>query len=321
MKNILKYFIIFILIFITLEFFTYNILKYKQIALVQLTDFSLPSNYKYSWKYSYFQNIFNNSFFREPVFFGEKHKILVFGCSYAYGADLEPEQTFSYKLAKQTSSTVYNRSYPGWTNSYMLYQIDNEKTNFNLKNIPQDIDNIIYIYMEDHINRLKYFYWAGFFENIYNLRYEKKRVGKDFKLKEYKPLIPFLHVFFITKIYHNFMENKFPAKNNEKNIELFLNIFDESHKKLKKLYPNAKFIVLEYNTKELQVYKKQLKQFGWELYSTFDILDKNINLNDDKYHFKNDCHPSEAAWDIIVKNFIEKNILGNIRQNVVKRNG
>lgn len=41
------------------------------------------------------------------------NSILLLGCSYTYGSNLQPTQNFSYYLSKETGRTVYNWGVPG----------------------------------------------------------------------------------------------------------------------------------------------------------------------------------------------------------------
>lgn len=306
-KKIIFNVIIIILLLCILEFSIYGIYKYNQIKQVQSTEFKLPNNYKYKLDYTTFVEINGTEDHLRPVAdFGKNHRILLFGCSYAFGASLEPQQTLYYKLAQKTKSTIYNRAFPGLTNTYMLYQVRNQGKSFDISKIDKDIDIIIYLYMEDHKDRLFRFYWSDYFSNIYNLRYKKIKTKNGEKIVEDKPIFPFIHVFFITKAIHTLSENL--NKNTEKKLNFLIDIFRESHNELKKLYPNARFIILQYQTDELESKKSELQNAGWDLYSTFDLTD-GINLNDDKYHFKNDPHPTEPAWDIVSDKLIEKNII------------
>ena len=257
-----------------------------------------------SYKFKYEKDPFAGIKIRDIADFGSNHKILLFGCSYAYGAGLEPEQTFGYKLAKKLHAKLWNRSNPGWTISHMYYQTQGENKDFNIDDINENIDAIIYINMPNHINRLNMFYWGNIFENFYNLRYKLE----DNKLVRQYVHFPLIHIFFISKAIHETIE-RIKFSDEKENYKLFISILNESHKNLIKKYPNAKFIIIEYNADDLNKYKKEIEQSGWNLYNTYDILGYEINLEDDKYHFPNDPHPTEAAWDIITDKFVEHNII------------
>ncbi|MBQ9245394.1 hypothetical protein IJ182_03905 [bacterium] len=309
--KIIYYFSIIIIFLISLEFYLFN--KYRQEYLAELdkTNFNLSREFNYKLTYSNFVNTIKDKyFFRQPVNFGNNHNIITFGCSFAFGSSLNVEQTFWYKLAQRTGSSVTNRAYPGIGNAFMLYQTENKNPNYSLDLINGDVDTIIYIYIPDHLYRLNYYYWANLYKNVLTLRYKLVKNQNETKLKEDKLLLPPLHVFFITKSIYNYIANqKNSDKNKAKNYELLFKIFEESHKNLIKRYPNSKFIIIEYNNTTLMPYKETLKKAGWELYSTNDIIDENIDLNDEKYHFKNDCHPTEEAWDVIVDGIIKNNII------------
>ncbi len=306
-KKIIFNVIVIILLLCATEFSIYNIYKYKQMRKVQKTDFGFHKDCKYKLGYTTFTEINSSEEHLRPVAdFGKNHKILLFGCSYAYGASLEKEQTLYYKLAQKTKSTIYNRAFMGLTNTYMLYQAQNPGKSFDINKIDKDIDIIIYLYIENHKDRLFRFYWSDYFSNIYNLRYKKIKTKNGEKIVENKPILPFIHIFFIAKAIHQLTE--IAGKNKEKEMNFLIDVFRESHDELKKLYPNARFIILQYLTDELKSRKSELENAGWELYSTFDLTD-GIDLNDEKYHFKNDPHPTEPAWDIISDKLIEKNII------------
>ena len=84
-------------------------------------------------------------------------------------------------------------------------------------------------------------------------------------------------------------------------------IFDKSYQILSKKYPNAKFVIIQYNTKNLDKYKNQLEKTGWHVISTQDFVKEN--LNSEEYHFHNDIHPIEKAWDVIVDEIDKNNVL------------
>ena len=189
-----KFYIICIVVFLLiLEISIYWIYVYKNIKHFNSTDFELPRPYQYSLKYNYFRNVYNTkTLFKKPINFGDKHKILLFGCSFAYGAQLAENEAFDYRLAKKYNSTVYNRSMPGWGLHLMYYQMENNS--LNALNIDKDVDTIIYVYIDDHINRLYNFYHGFIYDNIFSVRYELK----NNKIQEKEIHLPFINSFFIS---------------------------------------------------------------------------------------------------------------------------
>ena len=70
----------------------------------------------------YFEKLYNRievkdsdtRHFRNDINIDSKLKpILIMGCSFAYGAGLKDDETFSYKLGLETGRPVYNRSIMG----------------------------------------------------------------------------------------------------------------------------------------------------------------------------------------------------------------
>ena len=305
MKKIIFIVISFIIFFLLLEFSIYSIFVYKQKQMVASTNFDLPNEYNYSFKYNFIDSIINSEYtYRKKVSFGNNQKILIFGCSYAYGAQLEEEDTFGYKLAKKLNATVYNRSFPGLGLQHMYYQINNNS----FDNYVQDknIDSIIYVYMDDHINRLYSAYWGSPFQNIFNIRY----CIKNEKLKKFETRFPFINILFITKGIRNIAYKQYSKTNffNKNSNELTLKLLNESHKELKAKYPNAQFILLDY-LGALSTMQKEIDNTGWSYVSTTNILPENINLRSNEYHFENDPHPTGKAWDIIVDSIVKKRVL------------
>lgn len=273
--------------------------------MVAGTDFNLPNNYNYSFEYNFIDSIINSDYtYRKKVSFGNKQKILIFGCSYAYGAQLEEKDTFGYMLAKKLNATVYNRSFPGLGLQHMYYQINN--SSFEKYVEDKNINSIIYVYMDDHINRLYSVYWGSPFQNIFNIRY----FIKNEELKKSEIIFPFIEILFITKGIKNIAYKQYSKTNsfNKNSKELTIKLLKESHKELKEKYQNANFILLDY-LGTLSTIQNEIDNTGWTYISTTNILPENIDLHSDEYHFENDPHPTGKAWDIIVDSIVKKHVL------------
>lgn len=300
-KIILKNILFILIIFILFEISVFNIelFKYYQIIKkVKPAGFTTKSIIKSSFKTHDFQCTQN--LMRPVEKRGNKHSIVIFGCSYAYGTRLNDNQTFSYKLAKATDGKVFNRASPGWGAQQMLYQL--RRDDF-YKQIDHP-DYIIYTFIGDHINRLNNYQWGGFWGNQVNLRYK----NENGNLVEIKPLFKPIWSLFTVKEIQHFYENYLNSPSNySKNIELFSLIMNESLKKAKEHYPNVKFVILIYdnnlNPKE-NVMFKSLKKQGFIILKTSDLV--KVNLNDPIYHFYKDPHPNEKAWDVIVPGLVKK---------------
>ena len=307
MKRFLFYVISFILFFVLLETSIYMVFVSRQIKMVSSSKvFKLPNNYRYKFKYEDLSVMINHEpIYRQKVSFGDKHKILVFGCSYAYGAQLEEQDTFGYLLAKNYNSTVYNRSYPGFGIQHMYYQIISKTFENTLGD--ENIDTVIYVHMNDHVNRLYSCYWSSVFENQYNIRY----FLKDGTLKQRETKFPMIDSLFITKGIRTVLYNHYSKyqKFKEDSEKLIITLLDESQNKIKEKYPNARFILIDYLDESLKPLKKQINSAGWEYISTTDIIPEGIDLSAEEYHFENDPHPNGVAWNLIVNSMVEKKVL------------
>lgn len=108
----------------------------------------------------------------------KKAPIVLFGCSFTYGAELENNQTFSYKLAQKTGRPVYNRGLNGLGVQHMLFQLQ-DKSFYEI--IPKP-EYVVYVFMEGHIQRITTPVVPSF-PNCYTAFYKNSRGGGTY-LKE-----------------------------------------------------------------------------------------------------------------------------------------
>lgn len=302
-KKIIINFILIFIVFLYSEFLIYSIFKHQQLKKCISTNFNLSQNVPYFKTPHYSDEFFSSNMLRPVANFSNsktKGNTLLFGCSLAYGANLSNNQTFSYKLAQAEQNKVYNLAYPGWGFQNMLFVLESNKYKLPDKN--DKINKVIYVMIDDHFNRLNNFYWSTVFNNIINIRYKPTGNGIN---KEIKPKFIYLHCLFIVKAFHvivsNIMASDLLYSYREKQC---INIFQESYQLLKKRYEKADFYILEYNTKMKPNTKLSLEKTGWKVLSTKDFV--SVNLNEKKYQHIGDFHPTEAAWDIVVKDMIKK---------------
>lgn len=240
--------------------------------------------------------------FRPTEKYGQKHTILLFGCSFTYGANLKPDETFSHILAKIAKSTVYNKACSGWGAQHMLYQLKQDSF---YKEV-QNPDYIIYTFIDDHLNRLNFYQYGGFWGNCVNLRYKEQ----NGEFVEIKPFLKPLWHFFVVKELQQMHERKLNTPLfNTKNVTMFSKMMKESLKLTKQHYPNSKFIFLIYSPcaredKNLENMYKDLEKAGFIIMRTDDFV--KVNLTDAPYHFGEDCHPTAKAWEEIAPALAKK---------------
>ena len=240
----------------------------------------------------------------------QKGIVLLFGCSYAYGASLTDKQTFSYKLQKQTQRLVINRAFSGWGIQNMVYQLklndfknhvfafvkDETNSNISLKN--DSVQYVIYLYMADHLRRL--YVPCSFFDDKF-ISYSVK----ESTLKE-NGIFPTLYwySYLLRSLYRSkfsYIENNY----NDENKNYLLAHFIEANKEIKKNFPNAKFIIFDYsNSKIIKEADNELKNNGINTVYLSEL--SSLDFTTDEYVADKVLHPSEKAWDVIVPLFAKK---------------
>lgn len=254
---------------------------------------------------NFFNGKSNNSFGRLPV--GQEYNttpITLFGCSYAFGQGLEPNQTFGYKLSELLKRPVYNRAVPGQSFQEMYYQSSNK--NF-YRQVPP-CDTVIYIMMTDNIRRL----YTNIFDmnvlgNYFMLHYDIKDgqlIYQDYS----NPIMNFIKSLYIVKLLHLKFTYLYVTnpKNQQKIADDTVLYFTETRKNLEnKWKKKIKFYILFYQDKFLysDLLKEKLEYNGFRVVELYKLTKENINS--DKYKIQNDVHPNEAAWDLITPLFIE----------------
>lgn len=243
----------------------------------------------------YFKNIYFDpdnyaEEFRPPsIKNSTKGSVILFGCSYTYGDGLSDEESFSAQLSDYTNRSVYNRGYGGSGPQLMLFQLSSGNLS---KEIPS-ADYIIYTIIDDHLNRIYKFRNWPFLTKI-SIKYITDK-NDNLIMKQLK--FP-LGESSIMRLVDDYQGNTLSVK---QKIEFLIHILDESYAKAKILYPNAKFVILEYSEESL--FSKEdinrLKSKGFIVINLGDLTP--IELYDEKYrNSKYDTHPNAKAWNIIV---------------------
>lgn len=274
---------------ILIELLSYQALcyHYKYIydkSLIQYSPITIPND----------DHLLTN--FR-PTEYRDKNKppIFLFGCSYVAGAELKDNQTFSRKLADYTNRTVYNRGKSGLGIYYFYYLLNSEKI---IKDLPQNPQYIIWVLIPDHILRM-YRYRSVPFMGIYNLRSKIKNgqiVTDNISCK-------FLHSFFTSVVVEEFIAEARYA-NKAKTDFMFIKLFKESDKLIKKKFPNTKLVVVSFDLynyipkdyyRRLQLLKEEIPDI-----QIIDLNKEIPEIADKQYILDDKIHPNEQAWDKIV---------------------
>lgn len=229
--------------------------------------------------------------------------LAVFGCSFAYGFNLDKNQTFSYKLSELTKRPVYNRAASGWGIQHMLFQLRQKKF---YEKVPDNCECVFFVMIKDHFRRLyaPTFMSTQLLERNYNLRY----VYKDGELilpEKNEFLTRLTDLYLIQKIQHAYINNVILRKSNsDEYFDFALKHFIASKNELKKHMPEARFIIVIYQYFDnYERFIKKLKDNGFEVIYLPSLTDANLNSPP---YLKPDYHPSEEAWDLVTPIIIKE---------------
>lgn len=243
-------------------------------------------------KYKSWDKIYEKTPFRpiEGVEYSEKKPIIIFGCSFAYGSDLEDNQTFSYKLSNHLKQKVYNRAYLAWSVQNMLYQA--KRADF-YDIVQEEPDKVIYVYILGHVNRLMSEVWIFDTQIFYKL--SKNKIKESF-IKSGGIFYGFFEKF-VRKYYVEEIALVHPEKS--KIYNLLSSVFEESQDEFKKHWKNTKYYILVYSASDEE--KKVLEGLGDKGFNVIFLQDlTSENLDSVKYQISDtDNHPNEAAWDLL----------------------
>ena len=237
-----------------------------------------------------------------------KSGILLFGCSFAYGAQLEDNETLSYYLSKYSKRPVYNRAFSGWGIQGMLYQLNLPDFIASLKyNITPDstiepdynnIDYVIYVFIGDHARRQ--LIPCCYFDNKFLFYNQDKNKENLIRKGELSNL--YWHSYILRKSYRNRISNIFY---DDKSVDLFYRHLKASGDKIKELFPQAKFTVLAFDGNDFM--KKVEDKLNDENISILYLSDlSDIDFYSGEYVIPDFEHPTGKSWDVISKLLIEK---------------
>lgn len=278
-----------------LEVFCLFALVYKY-SEVFSSAIHLNENVMWYFKNTYFDVNNYSKNFREPsIKKTKKGSVILFGCSFTSGDGLKLKDSFSGQLSDYTNRSVYNRAQGGSGPQLMLFQLSSSK----LKQEVPEAQYIIYTMLGEHTNRIyKYRNWP--FLTTISIKYKIDR-NNNLVLKQLK--FPLGESFIIRLI--DDAQDMF--KSQEEKNQFLLKILEESYNKAQILYPNVKFVILEYSDAHLfsNIEYTELIKKGFIVLNLKDLSNKK--LLDVKYQISPyDSHPNAKLWNIIVPSLTKK---------------
>ena len=282
--------IIFVLIFAEIMLFknatkdiTYHEVKYR----LEKEDLTLEKLKKYS-------NM------REPRGLNyKKSPIIIYGCSYAYGDELKDEETFSSQLSEYTKRPVYNFAMSSKGLQHALYLLKHDKK------ITPEPEYVFYVFINDHYRRM--FVNCNRIDNLKYLTYKKK----NNELIENVSNFAITERFYILSSLKNQMYYFLKAPFEKQIYKLAKLYFITIKNEIKNKYPNAKFVILDYELGySCYLSKDKIKDLQKE---DIDVISLNKEFKDklsmNEYRNPKEIdeyrHPNAKAWSEIVE-FISK---------------
>lgn len=255
---------------------------------LEKSDFNLEQMKKYSYM-------------RKPCGLNYKKKpILIYGCSVAYGYKLKDEDSFGYQLSEYTKRPVYNFGMPAKGMQHAIYLLKNNEK------ISQEPEYVFYVFINDHYRRM--FVNCNRIDNMKYLTYE----AKNGILVEKKNGLALSERFYILSSLKNqmyyFLKGIFKKQIYQLAKLHLVTMKDE----VKKLYPNAKFVVLDYEVGYYNVLSpeiiKDLNKSGIEVVSLNKEFSDKLSMdmyrnpkNEDVFR-----HPNGKGWSLVVKFIADK---------------
>ncbi len=243
-----------------------------------------------------------------------KKPIVLIGCSYTYGYNIDKKETFSHKLQEKTKRKVFNTGKNGEAMAYFIYkaQTSDLLKKDSLKDL-QPPEYIIYTFIPDHIRRL----YVNFFnENVRdkNLKYSLKKVNGEKKLV----LDDVFNVHFVDYIkkfitYERISNFIIKQKSDDEKFDFFKLHLLEFKKSLGPEFKDTKIVILLYppNYKDSSHFPKfttdrwsELEDEGFIIIDLYN--DKFSHFVKDEYRTVDEVHPSGKAWDEIIPVIIDK---------------
>jgi hypothetical protein len=230
-----------------------------------------------------------------------KTSIATMGCSFTEGDGIAEEETFAYKLQKETGRKTYNLGLSGHGIQHVLYLIQTYKL-FNQSKKNEIPEYVIYIFIDDHLRRM---YKSSFLdESFKNQTYF--RIGNH--LYRRTPEITFWDYIEMSPFGGFINYSRFLIASDAKRFKLFKLYIDTCNRELKKRNPNTKFVILVYDNYNLVIPTERWREFENEGIKVLRFDGGKYDyLQMPEYRSSIDhAHPSGRAWDDIVPVVIEQ---------------
>lgn len=303
LKIIIINFLLLFLCFLAIEGIAYFSFRTQVADNLRKTNRINQLNDVVKYSKAYYMNYENYSFHFKKYdkdTLSNRKPIVCIGCSYMEGSGLKEKDCLPALISKLTGRTVYKRAISANGPQIILDEFINGTYK---KDLPQDTEYFIYMYIIYHLNRL-YDYQTDCTYTEINSRYQLKS-GELVKVKP--PFFPDLYSFFSVKLFQNMLSVVLSDKEYS-DYHLFLAVMQKIMEEKQKQFPNAKFVIIIYPTPEEEVsmpdfVKEKLNKLGYIIIDAKQLTDRPIG----SYEYRQDDneHPSAEAWKLIAPGLIK----------------
>lgn len=240
----------------------------------------------------------------EETFFPERNKkrpVVTIGCSFTEGVE-GYEKTFASVLNRLSGRKTYNRGRSCTGTHYALYQLQNKE----FKNDIPDAEYVIYTYIDPHIGRnftniLDEVIKGTVYQPVYRLDKNKKLY------LDTNNFFSFLYPLYSVKIIMKSVKLVQMRNERKSGYPLLTEMVKEMNSAVHFMYPEAKFVFLEYPTKEGVLPKEEvekIKSMGIIYLNAQDFIGDKIT--DAEYLAEDGFHPNLKAYEKLSSGLIKK---------------
>ena len=223
----------------------------------------------------------------------DKGSIIIAGCSFADGQELDEQNRFHSVLSDASGRTVYNFGFPSASINWIYKRLLLDNKSSSEYNNPE---YFIYVYIPDHIRRLFSFETQT---STANIRYKIK----NGRLEETKSIIDVLYPLFSIKKLARYITAKETNEEVKNNLPLFNKLMFETKKLADEKYNHPKFILLDYPQLDNDdgLSEQEIKTLGGAgiIYINVEELIGHELINREEYFVSDKIHPNERAWQEI----------------------
>ncbi len=256
----------------------------KKSAKEILTDIKwyIPFMYKTKREFNDLKHDFRAPIIKET----NKGQIILSGCSYAFGSTLAEKDSLHTILSDVTNRTVSNISIIGGSPREALYILSNQEMINRHIEKGKDVEYFIYISLKDHTVHL----YKDSNPNV-----------PQYKADKNYSKITFVHndrLYKHTFLYNEIKKLKYSLTTEEEQKKLRNLFFIQMNAKLKEVFPNSKFVILNYDTQS----DEELLSLEREGIKVMTLKDYKDDITSSEYMTKHiNPHPNKQAYEETAK--------------------